>query len=374
MSMISTPNAAFRHIVLEGTSYECGFALGEHIKTFSAAERAMYTELKPEQSDMAPEALRALMELNDRHCPGVGDEIRGMADGLGVPLPRLAANLMWHSPMGCCSHIAVLAGETEENHTLVARSYEWSTDDALCLITTRVKGKYAHIGFSIMGCGRFDGINEKGLCITMSAGAPGKEPTGGGFLFWAAIRAALDCCATVEEAVAHISAMPSCFYDNLILTDRHGNAALIEDACGHRAVKRIGPDSEQKHLFSTNHYTLPGMAERGSKPMWMSVARYQRIEREFAQRPKASKESLRALLTAPVPEGLSCHYYSDWFGTLWSMLFDVTEGTVEVCFGSPRANGWHTFGLQDPAGVKTYPVVLPDESCTDRRFFSTQWE
>lgn len=366
------PNATFRHIVLEGTAYACGLALGEHIKAHSAAERAMYTELKPDQADLTPDALQALMDLNDSHCPGINDEIKGMADGLGVPLPRLAANLVWHSPMGCCSHIAVLPGASVDGRILAARSYEWSTEDALTLITTRVHGKYAHIGFSIMGCGRFDGINEKGLCITMSAGAPGKQPMNGGYLFWAAIRAALDCCATVDEAVAHISAMPSCFYDNLIVTDRLGNAALIEDACGHRAVRRIGPGSADQFIYSTNHFTLPGMAALGNPPMWMSVARYQRIEQEFRQRPKASKESLRALLSAPVPEGLACHYYSDWFGTLWSMVFDVAAGEVEVCFGSPMANGWHTFGLGDPVGVTEYPAALPNEVCTDPKFFSRE--
>jgi hypothetical protein len=44
------------------------------------------------------------------------------------------------------------------------------------------------------------------------------------------------------------------------------------------------------------------------------------------------------------------------------MVFDVTEGTVEICFGAPDSarNAWRTFGLGDPAGQTTHPAHLPD--------------
>lgn len=364
-------NAVYRHVVLEGTAYECGRSLGCHIHSRSGPEYGMYAGQIPGLNDLTDGEMETLLRLNDRYCPGINDEMRGLADGLGVDLRRLAARMRWHSQSGFCSHIAALPGATADGHVLAARSYEWSRDDALCLITARVRGKYRHIGFSLFACGRFDGLNEKGLCVTMSAGAPGKKPTSGGFPFWASLRAVLDSCAGVAEAVELLSAMPSCFYVNYILSDREGNAALVEDACGHRSVKRIGPGSQQHYLFSANHFTLPGTAERGDAPMWMSRARSQRMERALAAAsPKITKESLKALLTAPVPEGLSCHLYNDGFGTLWSMLFDATAASVDISFGPPDANAWHTFGLDDPPGVTEYSALLPDEACADPRFFS----
>lgn len=367
--------ATYHHLVVEGTAYECGSQIGEHILMLGGPLLAMYADARPDTPDRRGGDLDAWLALNDRYCPDLNDEMQGIADALGIPMERLAANLLWQAPGGCCSHMAVLPGATADGHVLAARSYEWSLEDEMRLVTTRVRGKYAHIGFSIFACGRFDGMNEQGLCITMSAGAPGKQPTSGGFAFWAGIRAALDTCATVAQAEELVAAMPSCTYDNIILSDRQGNATLIENACGHRAMKRIGAGSPGQFIFSTNHFTLPGMAQRGNPPMWMSAVRHRRIGQALsAAAPAIEREMLRGLLTATVPDGLCCHYYRDWFGTLWSMIFDATAGKVEVCFGPPTANGWYIFGLDDPKGVIQYPVVLPDEACTDPQFFSREFE
>ncbi len=362
----------YRHAVLEGTSYECGRQLGEQIREGAPWEHAMYAELRDGQKDIPDEKLAALLSDNDRYCPGINDELRGLADGMGIPLKRLASTILWKHETGGCSHIVALPAATIDGHVLAARSYEWSLDDALRLVTTRVTGHYAHIGFSIMGAGRFDGLNEKGLCVTMSAGAPGLQPDASGFMFWVGMRAALDRCATVEEALPVLTAPPSCTCDIIIVSDRGGNAALIENDCGHRAVKRVGPGSSERWLYATNHYTLPGMAGHGNKPMWMSTARSLKISEVLATTPAISIDTLRGLLSAPVPEGLCCHYYNEWFGTLWSMLFDVTEGAVEVCFGSPAANAWHKFGLDDPQGLREYTVSLPIEKCTDPKFFARE--
>lgn len=46
------------------------------------------------------------------------------------------------------------------------------------------------------------------------------------------------------------------------------------------------------------------------------------------------------------PNGLCCHYYNEFFGTLRSMIFDVTEQTIEMTFGSPQTNNWHIFSVK----------------------------
>jgi len=76
-----------------------------------------------------------------------------------------------------------------------------------------------------------------------------------------------------------------------------------------------------------------------------------------------SKESIRGLLSTPVPEGVAMQHYSSGLGTIWSMIFDITAGTVDVCFGGPSSprNRWRTFGLHDTAGTTDYPAVLPNQ-------------
>jgi len=55
----------------------------------------------------------------------------------------------------------VLPGLTASGHVLLGRSYAFDdTMDDLQLCTTRVAGKYAHVGFSLLLLGRLDGLNE----------------------------------------------------------------------------------------------------------------------------------------------------------------------------------------------------------------------
>jgi predicted choloylglycine hydrolase len=122
------------------------------------------------------------------------------------------------------------------------------------LVTARIQGQAAHIGFSEILFGRDDGINEHGLCATISAGAPMAPTEPGGCMFWAVVRTVLDRCATVEEAIQVVQSIPISFNFNLIRpTVRE---AANGDRLSHRAVKRIMPAPQAK-VIATNHYILP---------------------------------------------------------------------------------------------------------------------
>lgn len=91
-----------------------------------------------------------------------------------------------------------------------------------------------------------------------------------------------------------------------------------------------------------------------------SLIRNRNIEKLFEQDRRISKEDMKHLLSAPYPEGLCCHYYKEFFGTLRSMVFDVTDKTIEMTFGSPQVNTWQTFsvGMLDAGEI---PALLPQE-------------
>lgn len=250
----------------------------------------------------------------------------------------------------------------------VARSYEWGFQDDFRLVTTRVRGRAAHIGFSLLLFGRIDGFNEHGLVVTMSAGAPMAEAKEGGFRFWAVIRTLLDRCRSVDEALAVLQGIPISFNLNLLLADKTSQAALVEISCSHRAVKRIGPESDQQVLISTNHYNHPDMLPYDVGRMWQSVSRQQALEQAL-QRGAVDKEDIRQVLSSPLPEGVCCHYYEDGLGTLWSVIYDVLAGEAEVAFGSPQRNPWRRFGLSDVTGASEFPAVFPLEQPVERKAF-----
>lgn len=359
----------FKHIILEGTSYEIGKFQGELFKK-GIEDSSDYFPPVIEKAGLSEAEFLEAYRFYEGYCPGINEEIQGFADGMELPVEQVAYYTSSLIRMGNCGHFAVLPQITENGHTYVGRSYEWGLNDALRLCTTRVKGKAAHIGFSFGIFGRLDGINEYGLCVTMSNGVPGPDPQLEGLKFWGVVRALLDHCKTVSEGLEMIKDMPISSNLNLILTDRNGEAALVEIAPPHRAIRRINSASEEKYICSTNHLTQPDMLPYDIGRRWFSVTRYETIETGLKlSSPKVNKASMKNILSQAIPEGICAYYYEEGFGTLWSIVFDLTEASAEICFGSPLINQWNMFHLDDTAGVKEYDAQFPLESVENPSIF-----
>lgn len=353
---------SYTHAVIQGTAREAGRLQGEHLRLKPEAA-AFFTRPFPGRELSLAQAERALAFFQ-RHCPGLNEEISGFAEALGVPPEQVVYYALSFDPLpfalsGQCSHAVLMPWHTDDGHVRVIRNYEFNHEMSdRRLVTLRIDGRPAHLGFSELLFGRDDGMNAHGLCATMSAGAPMASFEPGGGIFWALVRTVLDRCATVEEALETVSGFPLSFNLNLLLADRTGDAALVEMASSRRAVHRIREG--QPFLAATNHFTHPEMRACDTARMWNSVQRHQTLRNRLA--PKGIPQtSLKRLLADPVvPQGLCAWDYTGYFGTLWSEIFDLTTGTVEVCFGAPSHNPWRTFGLDSPVGLTTYEAVLPD--------------
>jgi hypothetical protein len=267
-----------------------------------------------------------------------------------------------------CSQFAVLPSATEDGHLYAGQNTDCGLDDLdLRLCTTRIQGKAAHVGFSDMIFGRTGGVNEHGFCVTTSWGAPGVWLEGEGLPYFAVARALMERCQSVDEALDVLADMPIAWCTNFIVADRGGEAALVEVAYAHRAVKRIGQgksNGRAAYLCATNHYTLPSMMPHDTARMRQSVARYKIIAARMSGAvPGVTKDEMRAVLSEPMPQGVCLHHYSNGLGTLWSTIYDVTDARTEVCFGAPSSpeNSWRSFGLDGPIGAMEYKAHLPDE-------------
>ncbi len=370
---------SFTHVVLEGTPYEVGRLQGEMLKDDPVRANYLTPTLPFLKQYTRREAHQALAYF-EKYCPGIGEEVQGAADAFGVPLEDVAflggrsmKNDSSNIPVdetvsrggSHCSHFAVLPSAAENARPLVGRSMEFSPAECeMRLCTTRVRGQAAHVGFSDMIFGRIDGINEHGLCVTESWGAPNVWLAGEGVPHFVVVRALLDRCKTVAQALDVIAGIPIAWCTNFVVADRCGEAALIEVAYAHRAVKRIGPGSQEQFVWATNHYTLPTMIAHDAGRMRQSVARHKTIESRLRSAvPHVNKEAIRAILSEPIPKGVCVHHYAGGLGTLWSMIFDLMDASAEICFGAPSSerNLWHYFDLQGPVGATEYRAYLPDE-------------
>ncbi|MDO8124425.1 MAG: C45 family peptidase [Candidatus Hermodarchaeota archaeon] len=356
----------YHHIVIEGSHYEIGKQLAELLSQEPNAKQ-MHVSAKVNLKKLGFKDFETLWSYCEECAPGVIDEIQGFADGMEVSPQNLPFWNWTFTPSlgGECSQFAILSPTTKDHQIYAGRTYEWiHTEEDLKLFTTRVKGKADHIGFSCLLFGRHDGINEHGLVVSMTGGGifgvPFKHR---GPMFWLAIRAVLDRCTSVETALAHLETQPMTGYFTLMLVDKKDNAALVEFADGTMSVKQITSDNPEPYVFSVNHFRQPDMEQfnkRNASIIHHSKIREGLITSWYAKHAgKITRQDVQNLLVTEHPEGLCNHYYNDYFGTLWSMIFNVTQQSVDVCFSAPTHNEYRTFGLKGPVGIAEYPSIVP---------------
>ncbi|NLF52612.1 MAG: linear amide C-N hydrolase [Leptolinea sp.] len=351
------------HLVFRGTAREMGRQQGELIRDFPQAVGYFGSGPFPKTSAPVDKTLRMM----ETYCPGLVDEMDGFCDATGIPLEKLAYLAMTHIGGKHCSHFAVLPAATENGHVLVGRNYDFSEKvDDLKLITVLPQNANASLGFSTLFFGRNDGINEHGLSVTMSAGGmpvgiePGMQaPIQDGLQFWALVRTLLDSCKTVEEAEECITGFPCSGNPILILADKSGQASLVEIHGPDKKIVRIG--GERQYIAATNHFQTDGLKKIDPTCMRHSSVRLKSINRFLEENSgKITIENIKRFLGTEYPDGPTAHFYSEWFGTLHSCVYDLNDCFVDVTFGSPATNDWHRTDLANPQpGV--FDSILPDQ-------------
>ncbi|AIQ47470.1 hypothetical protein R70723_17445 [Paenibacillus sp. FSL R7-0273] len=365
---MSIKTAVYRHIVTEGSHYEVGRALGayfRHNRELMDFLSSPFMEADP----LLPDAAEIAMEQFEQYCPGLNQEILGFADEAGVPAANIVFYYSYIQPTGYCSQAAVSAGTGTDSRTYHMRNYDFGWEEApynqLLLCTTRVTGKPAHIGFALQLFGRYDGMNEEGLCITTTSGRIRPALSEAGFAFPGVVRTVLDSCATAKEAVSLLHSMPVSDFRNFLISDRHGCIALAEVAGAHKAFEFLDPSEAafRRQTVSANHYNLEAMQPHNLQIMPNSRTRAQIMQTALnkAADPHETLSVMKQLTARSYPKGISCHHYSEGFGTLWSTICDNAARELHVCFGSPQLNPWSTFGCSSPPGISEYTARLPDE-------------
>jgi predicted choloylglycine hydrolase len=345
---MKTRTAFFK--TFEGTSYEIGKQLGNQILSDKNAMRQLV--LPP--NSYPKDKFKEITSLLNKYCSGINEEIQGFADTVNAGQDQILFYAMTYLERGC-SIMTALPAKTENGHTLMARSYEFNDNmEDMCFAKTKVKGKYSHISSRICIFGRSDGMNEHGLAACMACNAPPvgnapgmRKPAITGLQFWVVIRSILENCKTVEEAIEYTTNVPVAYNLNLMLADKNNNIALIQCIDGHKVNRMLNSSSNDTFLSSTNHVIFPELKQYSKMEMKNSLIRNDLIQKTFKQKEKISCNDLKQLLSTSYPEGLCCHYYEEFFGTIYSMIFDVTDGTIDMTFGSPQHNKWHKFGVND---------------------------
>lgn len=223
--------------------------------------------------------LDAQKRMYMRFAPKLWEEIEGVAEGLGVPLPLAALNFGnagLRPPIGGCS--AVMSAN------VYGRNYDYKARDyGARLALVQPEGSYASVGTSELLTGRLDGMNEHGLCIGLHLIT--MRPRLSGLSCLLLNRIVLDQCATTQEAVAMLRRLPHGMQYNYSLLDANGVAAVVEASPGLVAV-RTGD-----WLACTNHFQSAQLrplnrrsrhSERRLPPLEHWASRDLSVEQTFA--------------------------------------------------------------------------------------------
>ncbi len=193
-----------------------------------------------------------------------------------------------------------------------------------------------------------DGINEKGLCIAVveiktkaTKQETGKTP----ITTTVMIRAVLDKCANVEEAIElfkqydmHDSLFCNYHYQ---ISDASGKTAVIEYIDNKMVVLR----PEDKYLYLVNFYATPNTpVEKG-----FGYTREKWLHEEFDATNHIMDED-RAMQILEKCKLNYKHKRGYMITSLWSAVYNCTQKTMLLCAGMDYSKKY-SFGIDAPADL-----------------------
>ncbi|MBR5757920.1 MAG: acyltransferase domain-containing protein, partial [Thermoguttaceae bacterium] len=221
------------------------------------------------------------------------DELRGIAEGAGVPLAALIRHNLsvfpasrehipewggFAKPNGGCSHFAgvTLDGEFVHGGNIDAPIMNILPNAIESRIAVRrpLDG-YASVSILLTGLiGSRGGVNERGLAATTSDLLDDvyKNAPKDGLRRGIAIQTILDRCATVDEAIEFVKTTKLSGAKSIGLSDANGATALIEYAGDERNSLIL------KRWHETNHSTTLRTALAEDSAPLNSIARHERLQ------------------------------------------------------------------------------------------------
>jgi len=153
-----------------------------------------------------------------------------------------------------------------------------------------------------------------------------------------------------------------------MLADKEGHVALVEIFDNHRAICQIDNNSRQGYIAATNHIHLPELRQLEPWAMQNSVCRLETIKKSLQHKTEVSADFIKALLLREYPNGLKVSHYQCSFGTIKSMIFNLEECSVEICWGGVSDNHWKRYSLNTSTPNEQFKQVIIDKPPSDAFF------
>ena len=369
------PSVACRCV---GEPYEMGFEQGCALRQKIREVRHCLADLEAfrgEQPRWLPYPLflrlaearcaNSLVPALHRLSPPTLARLRGISTGSGVPLRSLCLmNAMEAfissmegrtvpAPLGGCSSVAVLGDHSENSEAMVAHNFDYLPllQPFYMLRECRPRNGWRSLEFAVAPqAGAVDGVNEKGLCVTLNyafvtdVGSPAP-------LITMVIAQTLAQCASVKEAADCMIRQPRWGAGLLMLADASGDLASLELTNTRAAIRRPAPG--QDWLVSTNVCScaetgavqvpegslfsdrLP-RALRGRPVLRWHEDRARRLEELLLAQKTCNPDRLAAIMSdhgpKGLPDGASPCVHTDYWQTTATLQWFPARRSVKISY------------------------------------------
>jgi predicted choloylglycine hydrolase len=320
-------------ITLRGTHYEMGRQVGQQLRASGvdlpklSGEQARYTEL--------------LVRTVEGRIPDLVQEMHGIAEGGGYEERSVQFHSLAIGIVPSCTVIAVSGAQTATGRALFGRNYDSHPESSsFTLYRTYPVNGLAHIGCCYdMLVGREDGLNEAGLAIAV-AGVQGHYTSRPGVWDHIPVRAVLEQCRTVDEAVPVIKSLPHVWTKNFLVADAGGAIAAVEAGQEGVATVRLG----RGFGAIANHFVTQEMRAYcdEEKIPANSIQRLETARRWFEARPQQAggvKQGELKQLLSSTDHGVRSEL-GPKFTTVWSWVAELGERRIELCDRLPEPDAY----------------------------------
>ena len=328
----------------QAIGHDVGAAMREQLQAAAAACR---TEHPSGVWDAMIGEVGPYLAATERWAPRTAAELRGMADGSGVPYHELMAinaadELGQARGRFGCTVVGVTGAGTTDGHVLLGHNEDatagWA--DYAYVIRAEPDDAPAFAAFTYAGYVLHQGVNAAGLGSVGNAlyARDARHGVPKLILYREALAA-----TTIEGAIRAATTPHRAFGNNHLFATADGDLYDVEVSGADWALLHGG----NRFLVHANHFVSAGLAHLDqADDLLNSRLRHHRVERLVdAAWGQLGVEALQGILAdhAGFPRSVCKHHAPESdldYGTIGAVVIDVTTRTLRACAGNPCRAEW----------------------------------